>query len=80
MMKLLNGVVKEEYLNRIKIGAGSTVLEQKEAERPPCILTCRKLGYLQAPKRKSAGPLHKIHCQNFLEVIQQRKKKRNVAK
>lgn len=42
-----------------------TALEQKEAERPPCILTCRKLGHLQTPKRKSAGPLHKIHCQNF---------------
>lgn len=32
MMEILSGDVKEELLNRTKIGTESTVLEQKEAE------------------------------------------------
>lgn len=68
-----SGDVKEEWLNRTKIGTKSTVLEWKEAEhfhafQLPGVWVTSK------PQREISSEvvdvLHRIHCQIVKEVIQ----------
>lgn len=64
MVEILSEDVKEEWLNRSKIGTEGTVLEQKEAEDLHAFQLaggCVTSKPQEQMASKVAGPLHRIH-------------------
>lgn len=72
MVEILNGHVKESWLNRKKIGTQCTLLEQEESGDLHAVQLAEGWVTSKPPKDmtfENADPLHRINCQIFQEVI-----------